>query len=296
MAERSKAPVLKTGFFKNREFKSHLVLNFFYLIPMLFFYFFSKFYIFFIVLILISFFITYFFFDFYLFFLKPYFFFYTKLILEDFSFNDLKYNFIFYYETKILFSYNLYNNLSDFWISTPDFILIENNPPFLFLFYFILFIFVVLFVFFCFYFFYNLHILLNLIKWISLFLIYHHIIIPNKLIQLLNDYIEIESYFNIQFSVDYYLSLYILCFVVLLIGYESIVYLGKQNKFNFYLLLFFLLLLIFSFDYNNYLYFFLNIHWSSFLILFFIFFFISEFFLFFNKFIFFLEMTGIEPA
>lgn len=242
-------------------------------------------------LLLLCYFFIFFFYDFFSFLLKPYYYFYNELFFNNFYF-EKHLNVSLY---KVFYSKVYYNsvvNSINFYLNSPDFFLIDNNPLISIISYFFVFSFLILFV--CFFLF-DRHKFGFLFFYSSVFFLYHNYFIPYKLFQLLNDFINIELFFNVQFTVNYYIHLY---FILFGFHFISSIFYFKINCIIYrFLFLFFFTFFLFSFDFINWIYFTINLNYFNFIFYFFCFFSLLEFSYFYcNYYLKKLEMTGIEPV
>lgn len=227
---------------------------------------------------------------------------YNQLLQIDYMFNDnpLSQNIkTYYYNRYIITDYN--NKLSS--INTniyPDILTIENNTitystqiyctvilavPL------ILWIFLKNYqrvnMFISFLFFYYCTILYN-----------HFIIIPFKINQILNDYIETEYIFNFQLTLDFYIRQYFFTLIIAIILFIVTYYLlilQKDRKYT-YLFIFIYTYLIITIDFNNSINSIMNINLQDITIIAFFYIMLYEILYYINIYTTLLEMTGIEPA
>lgn len=255
-----------------------------------------------ILFVFICLFFIYFLFDFCLFFIQPYLAFFKNLGIGNYLLRKQVFFIVDSFEKKNNYKVFInikFNTLKSFFY-VPDYLYIDNNPIFSYVSYFLIllyFVFFFSFISISFSIYFNkIKLLLLFLKLFIFFLFYHYYLIPLKLYQLTNDFLELETSFNLQFSLNYYLSFYFILFFFLLIITELIIFFFRIKKFKLIFNIFFMFLFVFSFDPLNFFYFSLNINWFFFIYYYIIYICLIELFLnlfdFINK----LEMTGIEPA
>lgn len=265
---------------------------------MFFFFFIQLFYILFLFLFFFSSF-YFLFFDFCLFIIKPYLHFFSSLISNYFFFTSSNLPLMHYYKQnyiKICFNVILQHE-EVYSYAIPDFLFVEYNPFFslgiyLFIFFLLLFLY--------FFFFYSslsiFFVWFGCIRILLYYLLFHYVLVPFKLFQLSYDFLELETLFNLQFSINYYFMFYFVCLFLFILFMEFPFYFSLKYFIKRLLYIFILLLSFYVYDPFNFSYFTLNVNGYSFIYSYVICLILLEIFIFLNNVFIKLEMTGIEPA
>lgn len=126
----------------------------------------------------------------------------------------------------------------------------------------------------------------------------HFIIMPFKINQILNDYIETEYIFNFQLTLDFYICQYFFTLIVAIILFIITYYLlilRKDRKYT-YLFIFIYTYLIITIDFNNPINSIMNLNLQDITVIALFYIMLYEVLYYINIYTILVEMTGIEPA